>query len=361
MYHTRLHVAPYDIIQKDFIELDALENLRTNWDTERLILLQSVQGHAHEGHRVFNGMKYPNTTIDDISRSLRLDPAWVRSERQKLIDDVYGYVDRVIAGDTNAPLANQEGEPLLKSSMFRTIQVSGTDVLKGLYLGGLRDDAKVRFDMESKYGITIGGGKCFLVDTEVMDKMGLTGDVLAHSEHGDMIDSYKKSGLIVGEEGPDSGNLEYMYIRFRRGLGASDDTAIIAAGKIYGIDVAVGVFLADMIDTLEKHVPVFSDQDNRLARSIKDRFPDATVSDAELRQITYLSATPENAPIPVPDCSLRHMLSVDRSNDITTMECHFQFIQSRKYPHLHIGSDQVPNGDYYHYVEERLASSPGPL
>ena len=66
MYHNRRHVAPYDLIARDFRELDALETLRTTWDNERLILMQSVQGHAHEGHCTFAGRRFPNTTIDDI-------------------------------------------------------------------------------------------------------------------------------------------------------------------------------------------------------------------------------------------------------------------------------------------------------
>lgn len=361
MFHTRRHIAPYELIAEDFRQLDATAMLRTTWDNERLILMQSVQGHAHEGHWSFAGRKYANTTMDDISRALRLYPAGVRKDRQRLIDEVNAYVDRVIAGEEQPLLANDNGVPLLGSSMFQNIHVPGKEVLRGMYLGGLRDDAEVRFEMESRYGITIGGGKCYLVDTKVMDEMGLDGDILAHGAHEDMIDFYRDNGLIVGEEGPDKGDLEYMYIRYRRGLGASDDSAIIAAGILHGFGTAVGVFLADAIDTLEKHVPVFSDQDNKLARRIEADYHDLDVTEADVRHLAFLSAIPEHSKIDVPDCSLRYLMGIDRNCDLTTVESHLLFVQNKPYATIRIGHEGVTNEEVYDYIRDRVQKSPGIL
>jgi len=349
------------LIERDFRSLDADITLRTAWDVERLILVQSVQGHAHEGHCTFAGRRYPNTSIDDISRALRLDPKLVRSERQQLIDEIKVYVDRVIGGEDDPPLTNENGRGLLGSSMFRQLQVSGHSVLRGLYLGGLRDDADDRFDMESRYGITIGGGKGYLVDTRVMDEMKLDGEILAHGAHEDMIDFYREQGLIVADSGADEGDLEYMYIRLRRGLGASDDTAIVAAGLIYGLGEAVGVFLADAIDTIEKHVPVFSDQDNELARRIEADYGKLELDLKEVRHITFLSAVPEHAGEDVPDCSLRHLMHVDRHHDLTAIESHLLFVQHKPFATIPIGHEEVQNRKFYRYVEGRLANSPGVL
>jgi hypothetical protein len=361
MYFNRTQVAPYGMIAQDFRELDAAETLRTTWANERLILMQSVQGHAHEGHRAFSGRRYPNTTMDDISRALRIDPVVVRADRQKLIDEISAYADRVMAGNDSCQLANEHGAPLLGSSMFHHIEVSGNDVLKGLCLGGLRDDAGVRFEMESRYGITIGGGKCYLVDTKVMEQMELNGDILAHSAHEDMLDYYRDKGLIAGECGPDTGDLEYMYIRYRRGQGASDDAAIIAAGLIHGFGVAVGVFLADAIDTLEKHVPSFSDQDNELARKIMAKCPDLGLSDGDIRHLAYLCATPDEAPIQAPDSSLRLLMDIDREADCTAIESHLLYVQGKKYPELRIGHEGTRNAEFYDYVRDRVDRSPGVL
>jgi hypothetical protein len=361
MYYNRRGVAPYDLIQRDFKILDAAEKFRTTWDVERLVLMQSVQGHAHEGHATFRGRSYPNTTIDDISRALRLDPVWVREERQRLIDEIAAYADKVMAGEEDAPLLNDDGAGFLGSSMFRDLQVSGPDVLRGLYLGGLRDDSDIRFQMESKYGITIGGGKCYLVDTKVMDRLDLDGDILAHGSHEDMILYYRDTGLIAADSGKDAGNLEYMYIRHRRGLGASDDTAIVAAGLLYGLGVAVGVFLADAIDTLEKHVPLFFDQDNQLARKIEKGYPDLGMGEAEVRHLAYLSAIPEDSGVPVPDSSLRHLMLIDGKHDMTAIESHLCFIQNKHLPSVRIGHEEVLNHQFYQYVKDRLQHSPGVL
>lgn len=360
MHHEHSGIAPVHFIQNDFRVLDAAERLRTTWDVERLILLQSVQGHAHEGHSTFHHHRFPNTTMDHISKALRLDPAWVRSERQKLIDEVVEYVDKVISGNPNPPLLNTDGNGLLGSSMFSGMEVEGADVLRGLYLGGLRDGPKYRFQMEKEYGITIGGGECYLVNTSVMKDMGLNADILAHGSHEDMIDYYKSHGLIVGDSGPDGGDIEYLYIRHRRGLGASDDCAIIAAGMLYNFGTAVGVFLSDAVDTLEKHVPVFSDQDNGIAERIKSNYFGLEVSDAEVRHLTYLCATPEHAPISVPDCSLRYLMRIDRRRDLTAIESHLLYVQGKKFAPIFIGKEDVLNEDLYQYVEERVKNSPGP-
>ena len=361
MFHNRRHVAPYEMIARDFQDLDAAVTLRTTWDVERLILMQSVQGHAHEGHCTFAGHRYANTTIDDISRAFRLNPVAVRKERQRLIDEVEAYVDRVIGGEEAPPLANENGAPLLGSSMFHNLHVAGKNVLRGLYLGGLRDDAEVRFEMEQRYGITIGGGKCYLVNTRVMDDIGMNGEILAHGAHEDMIEYYRDTGLVVGDEGPDKGELEYMYVRFRRGLGASDDTAIIATGMLHGLGAAVGAFLADAIDTLEKHVPVFSDQDNKLARKIKAEYPALDLAESDVRHLTFLSAIAEKNKINVPDCSLRHLMGIDRQHDLTAIESHLLFVQGKRFATMQIGHESVSNKDLYDYVQKRVLNSPGIL
>jgi hypothetical protein len=360
MHHEHSGIAPLHLIQQDFQVLDAAERLRTTWDVERLILLQSVQGHAHEGHSTFHGHRFPNTSMDHISKALRLNPIWVRTERQALIDEVVAYADRVIDGEPNPSLVNDEGLGLLGSSMFAGLEVSGHDVLRGLYLGGLRDGPKYRFQMEAEYGTTIGGGECYLVNTDVMRKMGLNPDILAHSSHEDMIEYYKDHGLIVGDSGPDGGDIEYLYIRHRRGLGASDDCAIIAAGMLYNLGTAIGVFLSDAVDTLEKHVPVFSDQDHGIAERIKARYSKLDVSDEEVRHLTYLSATPEHAPISVPDNSLRFLMRIDRKRDLTAVESHLLFVQGKRYPSIDIGREEVLNADLYKYITDRVRNSPGP-
>jgi len=357
MKHVLSHTAPFDMVQEDFRKLDSALRLRTTWDVERLILIQSVQGHAHEGHGVFR-RKYPNTRLDDISRALRLNPAWVRAARQQLIDEIKEYVSQVIAGESRPPLSNGDGVGLLGSGMFNGMDISGHDVLRGIYLGGLRDDTAIRFDMEQQYGITIGGGKCYLVNTSVMESMGLNGDVLAHSSHEDMLEYYRDTGLIAADYGTDGGDLDYMYIRHRRGRGASDDAAIIAAGLIWGYGTAIGVFLSDAIDTLEKYVPVYSDQDDELAQFIAENYRALDVDKSNARQLAYYSAIPGKAPIDVPDSSLRHLMAINTNHDLTLIESHLLFIQGKRTPSIKMGIECTPSHDLYHYIKGRIITAP---
>ena len=97
-------VAPREIIQQDFKLLDTRETLRTTWENEELILIQSVEGHAHEGHGAFRGHRFPNTDIDDICLALRLHPEAIKAARQQLIDEIVDYVERTIHGDTPTAL-----------------------------------------------------------------------------------------------------------------------------------------------------------------------------------------------------------------------------------------------------------------
>ena len=65
--HHRPGAALPEFIRQDFKALNSLETLRTTWPIEQLILIQSVQGHAHEGHALFAGRRFPNTTMDDVA------------------------------------------------------------------------------------------------------------------------------------------------------------------------------------------------------------------------------------------------------------------------------------------------------
>ena len=169
--------APADLIRRDFRELDGRTTLRTTWEIEQMLLIQSVEGHAHEGHGAFNGRRYPNTTLDHITRALRLDPNVIKAERQALIIDVFDYVDRALAGDSPPTLVTENGTPLFGISFLRLLKVNPRDVLRGLYLGGLRDDPDVRFEMEKRRDVRSGEARH--TGFAVMRRMGLSADELA--------------------------------------------------------------------------------------------------------------------------------------------------------------------------------------
>lgn len=341
-------VAPPDTLREDFESLDARTLLRCSYDVEQLLLMQSVEGHAHAGHGLFHGRRFPNTTVDDVARSLRLNPVMVKDERQVLIDEVKEFVDRVIAGEKMSWAANTEGEPLMRCGTLRHIEVDPEGVLKGLYTGGLRDDADIRNLANERYGVEMGYGKCYLVDQRVLRELGMDGYDLARKGHLEEIERFEKAGLF-GRNG--DGHIAYMYVRMKEGPGASDDAAILIAGKLWGLSAAVGCFLADAIDILEKYVPEYSDQDSGISECIEGHI-DLTKDDAV--DLAYLCAIPKEMAGKLPDDSLRHMLQIDRKTDQCALESHMAFVAGRPYSPMVLDHGECTNVDLYRYIQKRL-------
>lgn len=355
-------MAPEQIIRIDFAELSASVNLRTSELVEDLILMQSIEGHAHEGHCAFRGRRFPNMSMKDTIAALGRHPEVVARQRQELIDEVFDWARRAIAGDNPTLLTTAEGDCLLDIGLFRQVEVDPPQVLRGLYLGGLRDDSDVRVEVEQATGIEIGGGRCHLVDIEVMERMGLDMEELAHGAHADQIEHFCAQGLIVDREQAlrARGHVRYIYIRDREGGGTSDDAAIVAAGLLYGPSAALGGFLSDALDTLEKFVPLerYGDQDGDLSRLVEAEANGVEISRKELHRLTWMCAVPPEEAESVPDSSLRHLLAVDRSVDQTALESHLAYVQRRPYAPMSLAFERVENTEFYAWLEARVEACP---
>lgn len=352
-------VAPSELIRRDFQHLKETEELYTTEEIADLLFVQSLEGRAHNGAGAFQKSFYVNTTIDDIVRALRLDANKVKTRRQMLIDDIAGFVYDVIKGKSRPRLVNNKGEPFIGVPYLKEIEVDPADVLRGIYIGGLRDDPGPRAAAEEKYGITIGYGKCYPVNIEVMDRMNLDGELLAHREHAGSIEAFKRAGLIIAEQDlkkvtPDK--VRYLYIRHKVGPGQSDDGALVAAGLIYNRDVALGVFLADAIDTLEKYVHAYRDQDDELGYYISKNFPGLNVTTEEVLEIAYLAAVPEELDETTPDSSLRYFLSIDRQIRQCAFQSHLNFIEKKPYFPMFISFNRVLSTDFYAYIRNKVAA-----
>jgi hypothetical protein len=346
-------IAPANLLRQELHYLQSREVLRTTLEIETMIFIQSLEGRAHEGHGSFHGRRFVDTTEDDIALALRLDPDGVRRDRQKLLDDIKRYARRAMAGKAPRQLLDDNEEPLLGIGAFRWMEVEPRDILRGLYLGGLRDTPEVRLEAEERFGVAVGGGRLYFVDTRVMRRMGLHGDRLAHEAHGDRLDEYREQGLIVDKPPRAEGPIRYMYIRHRRGSGASDDAAIVAGSLRWGGDVSAGVFLADAMDTIEKYVPqdAYSDQDADLAREIAAGTPDLGVGMDDVHAMVALGAGGDA----VPDSSLRHMLRVDRKVDQCAMEAHLLAATGRPHAPLNLAHAKIPCETFYQEVKRRVA------
>ena len=352
-------IAPSDLIRRDFQHLKETEELNTTEEIEDLLFVQSLEGRAHNGAGAFQKACYVNTTIDDVVRALKLDPRKVKASRQSLIDDVFGFVEDTIKGKPRIRLVNGKGEPFMGVPDLREIEVNPADVLRGIYIGGLRDDPGPRKAAEEKYGITIGYGKCYPVNIDVMEKMGLDGEVLAHREHAGSIEAFKRAGLIIAEEDLKkvaADRIRYLYIRYKIGPGQSDDAAIVASGMVYNRDVALGIFLADAIDTLEKYVNAYKDQDDELGYYISKNFPALNVTMDEVLEIAYLAAVPEPLEDKTPDSSLRYFLTIDKQIGQCAFQSHLNFIEKKPYLPMFISFNRILSTDFYAYIRNKVIS-----
>jgi len=353
-------IAPKELIQQDFRNLKASERLLTTPRIEELIFMQSIEGRAHNGAGSFNKRFYVNTTIDDIVRALGKSPKLIKDKRQELIDEIVDFVDCALADDPRDRLVTRNGRPILGIAQFKDRAVNYHDILKGLYLGGLRDNVDVRKKTQGLFNITIGYGRCYLIDTRVMEEMSLDGEALAHNEHEDELEHYRSCGLIVDErKAPrrrDSKNIRYMYIRHHVGPGQSDDAAIVAAGLVYNVDVALGVFLADAVDTLEKYVPDYRDQDSELSAYIKANYDFLDVEEREVYELAYLAAIGGDRIDDVPDSSLRYLLTIDRETGQSAFETHLNFIEGKPFIPISISYRRIPVLELYEFVKEKLKS-----
>jgi hypothetical protein len=350
----RERIAPPALVMQEWRYLQNREVLRTTWEVEQLIFLQSLAGRAHEGHGSFHGRRFVDTAEDDIAEALRLDSEGVRQDRQRLIDEIGAYARAAIQGQAPPALLNEAGEPLLGIGFFRHMDVDPADILRGLVLGGLRDRPETRSATEQQYGDRIGAGGMFYVDRDVMERMGLNGDELAHGSHEGEMERYRKKGLVVDQPPTAHNSIIYQYIRFHPGPGASDDAAIVAGSLMFGGSVSAGVFLADAIDTLEKHVPAdrYGDQDWELAKAIQRDHPKLGLTMDDVYALTHVARGSEDDS--VPDSSLRHMLRVDRKVDQCAIEAHLLAAAGKPSAPVSLGHRKVPSERFYAEVQRRV-------
>ncbi len=353
-------IAPSELIQQDFRMLKTSERLYTIPRIEDLIFMQSIEGRAHNGSGSFNKRFYVNTTIDDIVSALGRSPKVIKTKRQELIDEIMEFAESAIADDPREKLVTRSGRPILGIPQFKERTVNYHDVLKGLYLGGLRDDPEIRKRTQAIYKIRIGYGKCYLINTRVMEEMGLDGEILAHQENEDRLSHYKSCGLIVDPEKKvkhsAAKHIKYMYIRHHVGPGQSDDAAMVVSGLLYNVDVALGVFLADAVDTLEKYVPQYRDQDKEIATRIKDGYPFLDVDEKDVYELAYLAAIPEDRVDEIPDSSLRYILAIDQEAGQSSLETHLNFLEGKPFTPIAISYKRILISKLYDFVREKLKS-----
>jgi hypothetical protein len=157
----------------------------------------------------------------------------------------------------------------------------------------------------------------------------------------------------------DDDRYRYLYVRDRKGPGHSDDAVFVFAGLLWGTDCALGAFLVDAVDTLEKYSEKYSNQDDELAQLVEDGEAFDEAWRVDLKDLTYLAAVPEDDDDVVPDSSLRYFLRVEGDASRCALQNHLDFIAGRPTVPMVLGFDRVLSVKFYRWIRERLLQYEG--
>lgn len=331
-------IAPANIIIKDYMSLLDRVRLRMAPKYEKLLLMQSITGHAQNGHCEFAGQAYVNTTLDEIVDALasigdqrifqeigKVSKKNVKQSRDGVIEALKSPFKKIIEGQEVKSLTDEEGNPLLGISALREVDIKNKEAfLIGGYLASKMDCYEWRKRVADDYGVEMGGGECVAVNMKELPETLTLGD-LADNEWGKLMSIFIKSKMVISEEKIESSDdIRNAYIRHKQGKGVSDDAAIIIAGTLYGEEAFWGAYLFDAIDTWDKYATYIfkGGADERFGEEIK---PHINITDDEVIRFIYL-ARKENG---FPDSSQRYFLQIDKENNQTALESHLKYLKGQ--------------------------------
>ena len=395
-----LDSPPSEIVIADFHDLVNNIPLRTSETNRKLLLMQTIQGHANMAHGKFRksenryeDIRYPNATLDDIATALAEDkllgmkPIEVKKKRMENIMEIRELMIKILKKEKVRNLQNSEGEPLMGIPFFNDIEIRNPkNVLKGFYLGSIMDNYIIwRKQLEKKpYNLSMGGGDCVAVDMRKLNykslikkelklednlAMDLTMKfingchlgTLANEEWADCVSFLYGSGVIIDKDSVRSTkNIRNAYVRYKKGKGVSDNAAFTMAGKIYGqknkqdgIETALGVFLADAIDTYDKYLPKIHKHglDEIIGQEIENSGK-LRMTKKEKLNFIFLSAIQLKEMI---SNSQRYLLQIDEKSDDTVIENILTYLQGDQPKNMVMGnkysSSSVKSKDFYKAIE----------
>ncbi|MFH0752199.1 MAG: hypothetical protein V1914_01225 [archaeon] len=345
-------------------------NLRVKDPIRSLLLMQTVIGHAQNNHGMFNS-KYPNATLDDIVLALGKDPEKIRRQRQGVIDSIFSFAAEIMYCSKYPGYVDPNGNPLLALDFNFSLDNPAATLI-GIYLASCMDNFEWRTKAMEEYDIDIGGGECVAVDLKANDfrLRGLTLGDLADREWSDEeVADLKESGVIIPNIVRASTNkVVSAYVRHRGGKGTSDDLAIILAGRLYGKDAAMGVFLCDAIDTWDKYAEwlVPGGQDEHLGGLIKQHeglikgtYPGFELpSEEDITKFIYTISL-EKAKNNAVSNSQRYLLQVDSLTNQSAVESHLGYIVNGNFNPMYLGhiKNNITSSRLYALFEKRFAEN----
>lgn len=355
------------LVKRDLLETRQGSQLALDDRFHEALLVQTVLGHAQNGHKVFHegGMHYPFATITNIIEAADLEVAKIKNLRQGLIDDVFEWVELAKHDKTDRLVIGER--PLLGVEFLRGYQIDPEFVLKGMILAGTMDNYGWRQTTVEKYKgktmkgekLVIGGGETYLVDPYAQGGFFLLEDLTKTETSQETINEMREKGIITTENNP---NAEVAYIRRKRGLGTSDDAAFIMMGEMYkkegwkkSLSAFLGGFVVDGIDTYDKCSlrAVEGGYDEKLGKEIRAALP-SLVSDDEITTLIYYSAKGNGDPLI--SCSHKRLIQTISTADprIPMLLHHHKFLDTGKHAPFRVGFEQMPSTNFYKGVKERM-------
>lgn len=360
------------LVKKDLLETRQGSQLALEEHLHEALLVQSVLGHAQNGHKVFyeGGMQYPFATITNIIEAADLEVAKIKNLRQGLIDEVFEWVELAKKDKTDRLVIGER--PLLGVEFLRGYQIDPEFVLKGMALAGAMDNYGWRQATVKRYNgktmkdlpLIIGGGETYLVDPQVMDreKFFFLEDFTKTEVTQEFINELRQKGIITTEKNP---RAEVAYIRRKKGLGTSDDAAFIMMGEMYkndkndswkrSLSAFLGGFVVDGVDTYDKCTarPVEGGYDEKICTEIRSALP-SLVSDDEITTLIYYSAKGNGDPLV--SCSHKRLIQTILTADprIPMLLHHHKFLDTGKHAPFRIGFERMSSIHFYDGVKERI-------
>ncbi|MDP2906361.1 MAG: hypothetical protein Q8O03_00315 [Nanoarchaeota archaeon] len=359
-------IAPANLIIKDYMSLLDRAKLRMASKYKKLLLIQSITGHAQNGHCEIP-RPYVNTTIDEIVNALsqiednkvfrdvgEVNKKNVKLLRDGVIETIESPFKKIIEGKDVTSLTDEYGNPLLGISTLLEANIKNKEAfLIGGYLASKMDNYEWRKRAAEDYNIEIGGGECVAINMKNLPDT-LTLSDLANNEWGKLIELFIKSKIIVDKEKINSSDyIKNAYIRHKQGKGVSDDTAIIIAGTLYGEEAFWGAYLFDAIDTWDKYATYIfkGGADERFGEELK---PHINITDDEVIRFIYLSRKESG----FPDSSQRYFLQINEEVNQTALESHLKYLRGQSFKMMELGfkgeEKKVMNVGFYRKLEKRL-------
>ncbi len=373
--------------------LDADEELHD------LLIVQSMEGRVSSGHvRGFKNAE--DVSIEEIVRALGMSPEETKRSRERIIDLIEEKVMAALDGPRGKlTLSDSAGRPIAGLYALKDVIIQDPLMFAwGFYLGGgVMDCAERRLAMSGWAKGAIGKdlpvhtGQCFPVDLERLLEQGCTSGEdltlrrLAERNWGaEDIARLKEKGVIVSANPAEaSRSMVNAYVQQSSGYGGSDDACFIYAALVYGMDAAWGLYLADLVDTLDKYVQKLyhGGRDQTLADkaashpAFQREFGPAGrdwLNDEVLNRFLLFGNTVPLSEIwddtgerkistqKVPSSSQawfnRYQDSCSGDDGAaTTLQAHLRFIESGQEPlGISIGYEQVPATTFYEAVRQRL-------